>query len=341
MSEELPGLDLDRLNGWLVATVPDLAAGDLTASLVTGGRSNLTYRIRGHRARWILRRPPVGEILATAHDMGREYRVMAALEGTAVPVPRTVAVCEDPAVLGAPFYLMEDITGTPYRRAEQLVPLGAQRTRAISERLVDVLVHLHEVDHREHGLATFGRPSGFLARQVRRWGSQLEASRTRYLPDADRLAAVLEASVPDDGPVGVVHGDFRLDNVMIGPDDHPAAVIDWEMATVADTLTDVALMLVYKRLGDRFGSETVADASSAPGFLGEQEILERYASGRGRDLQNFGFYMGLASFKLAGILEGVHYRYLHGQTVGLGFEQVGAAVEPLLAAGLKAVKEHV
>ncbi len=340
MSEERPGLDPARLEAWLRGVLPDAPAGELTASLITGGRSNLTYRIGLGPARWILRRPPVGEVQATAHDMGREFRVMTALADTPVPVPRTIVECEDASVLGAPFYVMEEADGTPYRRAEQLEPLGPARTRAISERLVDVLVRLHQVDHRERGLESFGRPEGFLARQVQRWSRQLAASRTRDLPDADRLAQLLTERLPGGGPVGIVHGDYRLDNVLVDDDDLPTAVIDWEMATVADTLTDLALMLVYKRLGHELGGEAVTDASSASGFLTEDEILDRYATGRGVDLADFGFYVGLASFKLAGILEGVHYRYLHGQTVGPGFEQVGAAVQPLLAAGLNAVKEH-
>lgn len=337
----MPGLDLIRLRDWLRENVPAMPNGDLEPLLITGGLSNLTYRIRVGSARWILRRPPVGALLATAHDMGREYRIMAALEDTNVPVPLMVANCEDPDVVGAPFYVMEEVEGVPYRRASQLGRLGRERTRAISESLVDALVALHEIDYRQHGLEDFGRPEGFLQRQVRRWDRQLAASRTRDLPDAHLLAATLAASVPDSGPVGVVHGDYRLDNVLIGPDDQPAGVIDWEMSTLGDTLTDLAVFLVYKRLGDRYASEVVADAASAPGFLTEAEILERYANRRGMDLRNFGFYLGLASFKLAGIFEGIHYRYLQSQTVGPGLERVGSLVEPLLAAGLGAVKERV
>lgn len=335
MGDDPPGLDLSRLGPWLADAVPG-AGSELTATLIAGGRSNLTYDVTDGTGRWIVRRPPLGHVLATAHDMAREYRVMSALQGSAVPVPRMLALCDDDAVVGAPFYVMERIEGTVYTRAAQLEALGAERTRAISTRVVDTLADLHAIVPDGVGLGDFGRPDGFLARQVARWKKQLDASRSRDLPDADELHRRLAADVPHEGAVGIVHGDYRLDNVLIDARDRPAAVIDWEMATLGDPLTDLALMIVYGRIAAAAGL-VVADANLAPGFLSEAEVVDRYASRSDRDLSRFGFYLGLASYKAAGILEGIHYRYRHGQTVGAGFDRIGELVEPLLRTGLDAL----
>jgi len=334
---DLPGLDLERLCAWWPDHV-GTPAGELRATLIAGGKSNLTYEVTDGAATWIVRRPPLGHVLATAHDMAREYRVMTALRTTEVPVPETFALCQDPEVIGAPFYVMDRVAGTPYREARELAPLGADRVRAISIRLVDTLAMLHQVDPTEVGLADFGRAEGFLTRQVARWKKQLDASHTRDLPAADRLHARLAASLPPESAPGIVHGDYRLDNVLIDERDELVAVLDWEMATLGDPLTDLALMVVYQRMGSTAGA-LVSDVASAPGYLSEDEVLQQYAAAGGRDLSRFGFYLGLAAFKLAGILEGIHYRYLHGQTVGSGFEHIGEAIHPLLAAGLSALDQ--
>ncbi|GAB2867232.1 phosphotransferase family protein [Nocardioides pacificus] len=337
--ETLRGLDLDALRRWLDDELPGLVGGPLTGSLIAGGKSNLTYVVSDGIHDWIVRRPPLGHVLATAHDMGREHRVMTALRDTDVPVPITYALCQDDDVIGSPFYVMERVAGTPYRTAAELEPLGPERTRAISQGMVDTLATLHEVDPAQVGLSDFGRPEGFLERQVRRWKKQLDASHTRELAGTAELHDRLASHQPTQSPTGIVHGDYRLDNVLTDDHDRPAAVIDWEMATLGDPLTDVGLLVVYKRLGD-FGGHAIADAASAPGHLSESEMLDRYAESSDRDLSALGFYLGLASFKLAVILEGIHYRYVHGQTVGEGFDGVGALVEPIVAAGLESMKEH-
>ncbi|QYJ02566.1 phosphotransferase family protein [Nocardioides panacisoli] len=337
-----PGVDLERLRPWFADHVSGAHGDALAASLITGGKSNLTYRVTDGAREWILRRPPLGHVLATAHDMGREYRVMSALADTAVPVPTTYGFCDDPDVLGADFYVMEAVEGTPYRLAEELRPLGADRVRTMSTALVDTMVDLHHVDPTAVGLSDFGRPEGFLTRQVARWQKQLAASHSRDLPDAERLHARLEALAPDVDATavpGIVHGDYRLDNVLVDSEDRLRAVLDWEMATVGDPVTDLALMLLYGRLAEHADENVVADATKAPGFLSEAEIIARYDERSDRDLSHLGFYLGLAAFKLAAILEGIHYRYIHGQTVGPGFDSIGDAIHPLLAAGLTALKE--
>jgi aminoglycoside phosphotransferase (APT) family kinase protein len=336
-----PGLDLVQLAGWLPAAVPEAGGGEprLRATLLAGGKSNLTYGLADDATgkSWVLRRPPLGHVLATAHDMSREYKVMSALAGTGVPVPKTFALCDDTTVIGAPFYLMERVEGTAYRWAAQLEPLGPERTRAISGQLVDTLAALHAVDPAEVGLSDFGRPEGFLARQVKRWKKQLDASYCRDLPAADELYAILSENVPPESRPGIVHGDYRLDNALTDDADRIRAVIDWEMATLGDPLTDLALLIIYARFAKVMGT-SIANASEAPGFLSEAEIVARYSAASSRDLTHFGFYVGLAAYKLAVICEGIYYRHLHGQTVGEGFEGVGQVTEPLLAAGVGFVR---
>jgi aminoglycoside phosphotransferase (APT) family kinase protein len=342
VSGKVSGLDLAALTSWWRTYLLEPLDGPLEAQLITGGKSNLTYRVSDGTRTWVLRRPPLGHVLPTAHDMAREHRVMTALAPTDVPVPQTFGICQDESILGAQFYVMAHVAGTPYRTAAQLSPLGPARARRISEGLVDALVALHEVDQKAVGLADFGRPDGFLQRQVRRWKKQLDASHNRELPAAIELHHRLEAQAEAADRVGrettgIVHGDYRLDNVLTSWDrtqgDHPAAVLDWEMATLGNTLTDVALLVVYARIANLLPG-VVADASTTPGFLTEREMLHRYSCARGRDMPELGFHLALASFKLVAILEGIHYRYLKGQTVGDGFDRVGEAAEPLLQAGL-------
>ncbi len=336
---DVPGLDLDRLAGWFTTAIP--GAGErLSASLIPGGKSNLTYVVSDGGQDWIVRRPPLGHVLATAHDMGREFRVMTALRNTAVPVPETYGFCSDVSIIGAPFYVMQRVTGTPYRHAAELEQLGADRTRTIATRLVDTLAALHRVDPAAVGLTDFGRPEGYLARQVSRWKKQLDASYSRDLIAADELHECLAASIPEESAVGIVHGDYRLDNVLIDEHDLPTAVLDWEMATLGDPLSDLALMVIYHRIGQVGGNSSGSDVSRAPGFLQEDEVIARYAEATGQDLADFGWHLGLAAYKLAAILEGIHYRFLHGQTIGSGFDHIGEGIHALLDTGLNALKEH-
>ncbi|MGW3496190.1 phosphotransferase family protein [Streptomyces sp. NPDC001020] len=331
--EHPPGLDLDRLRGLLDVERPGLVNGPLTGRLIEGGRSNLTYAVSDGAATWVVRRPPLGHVLATAHDMKREHRVISALHPTAVPVPRPVLLCEDESVLGAPFYVMDFVAGTPYRTAGQLAPLGAERTRNAVLSLVDTLVELHAVDPAEVGLADFGRPEGFLDRQLRRWGKQLDASRGRELAGIDELHATLGRHLPDSPAPAVVHGDYRLDNVLIDADDRIKAVLDWEMSTLGDPLTDLGLLVMYcTPLG--MPDSPVSTTAEAPGHPSPAELVERYAARSGRDVSTLSWYTAFAWFKLAVILEGIHYRYTLGQTVGRGFDRIGELVPVFIQHGL-------
>ncbi|MER5305355.1 phosphotransferase family protein [Streptomyces lasiicapitis] len=343
-----PGLDLDRLRGHLDRERPGLlGTGPLTARLIEGGRSNLTYAVSDGTGRWVVRRPPLGHVLATAHDMKREHRVISALHPTDVPVPRPVLLCEDEEVLGAPFYVMEFVEGTPYRTAEQLVPLGPERTRGAVLGLVDTLVDLHAVDPESVGLGDFGRPEGFLDRQLRRWGKQLAASRGRELAGVEELHAALGRALPTSPTATVVHGDYRLDNVLIepsGPSDPSAgadritAILDWEMSTLGDPLTDLGLLVMYSvRL--EVPDSPVSTTASAPGHPDPAELIERYAARSGRDVSALSWYTAFAWFKLAVILEGIHYRYTLGQTVGAGFDRIGELVPVFIEHGLTTLNE--
>ncbi|AKZ54797.1 putative phosphotransferase [Streptomyces ambofaciens ATCC 23877] len=332
-----PGLDLDRLRGLLDRERPGLVTGPLSGRLIEGGRSNLTYAVSDGTARWVVRRPPLGHVLATAHDMKREHRVISALHPTNVPVPRTVLLCEDEEVLGAPFYVMEFVEGTPYRTADQLAPLGPERTRSAVLNLVDTLVELHAVDPAEVGLADFGRPEGFLDRQLRRWAKQLDASRNRDLAGIDELHATLGRELPVSPAPAVVHGDYRLDNVLIDGDEIKA-ILDWEMSTLGDPLTDLGLLVMYSMpLG--MPDSPVSTTAQAPGHPAPSELVERYAERSGRDVSAVAWYTAFAWFKLAVILEGIHYRYTLGQTVGRGFDRIGDLVPVFIEHGLTTLQE--
>ncbi|MCX4979902.1 phosphotransferase [Streptomyces sp. NBC_00572] len=332
-----PGLDPEQLRRFLDRERPGLVSGPLEARLIEGGRSNLTYVVTDGAGRWVVRRPPLGHVLATAHDMRREHRVISALHTTDVPVPETLLLCEDDSVLGAPFYVMEFVDGTPYRSAGELAALGPDRTRAAVLGLVDTLVDLHAVDPAAVGLGDFGRPEGFLDRQLRRWGKQLDASRGRELPGIDELHAALGRALPASPAPTVIHGDYRLDNVLID-DDRIRAVLDWEMSTLGDPLTDLGLLVMYSTPLDLPGSP-ISTTATAPGHPTAAELVERYAARSGRDTSGLAWYTAFAWFKLAVILEGIHYRWTLGQTVGAGFDRIGELVPVFIEHGLTTLQE--
>jgi aminoglycoside phosphotransferase (APT) family kinase protein len=341
------GLDLDALTGYLA---PFSGAGDgavpgsdegttsghgraLRAELIQGGKSNLTYRLCDGSHNWVLRRPPLGHVLATAHDMAREYRVMSALAPTRVPVPAMVTLCEDPGVIGAPFYVMEFVEGAILRRTKDTNRLDERQRTALAHRLIDTLADLHEVDPADVGLSDFGHPDGFLERQVRRWTQQLQRSRSRDIPGLDDLADELATNVPASQRASVVHGDYRLDNVLVGPDQEIRAVLDWEMATLGDPLCDLGLLPVYAAPVPGVAGIVSDGMGPHNGFPSIESLIDRYADRAGLDVSHLSWYTALGYYKLAVICEGIHYRYATGQTVGPGFDQIGNIVEPLVSAG--------
>jgi aminoglycoside phosphotransferase (APT) family kinase protein len=331
------GVDVDRLRPWFAEQVDGATGAPLTASLISGGRSNLTYTIADGAHEWVLRRPPLGHVLPTAHDMAREYKVLTALAGTSVPVPRTLAFCDDNAVNDAPFYVMEKVDGRILRTPAEMATLSSEDARRCSEALIDVLVEIHDVDYQAVGLGDFGHPDGYLERQVRRWGEQWERSKTRELPAIDELARRLRTALPESPAPTIVHGDYRLDNTMLAPNDagEIVAVLDWEMATLGDPLSDVGLFLVYWKRDEEASQGVGAAIDTRAGFLSRDEIVERYGKSSGRDVSQLDFYEVLAAYKLAIILEGIHARFLMGKTLGEGFEYIGTMVEAMAQGALE------
>lgn len=324
-----PGLDLAALRAYLDRERPAMVAGPLRAELIAGGRSNLTYFVGDGTSVWVLRRPPLGHVLATAHDMSREFRVMSALAPSRVPVPETILLCQDDDVLGAPFYLMAKVDGWVFRSSEQVAAeLTRAQARELSFTLVDVLAELHAVDIEEVGLGDFGRPDGYLQRQVRRWRGQLDKSRSRDVEGIDELHGTLAGSVPPSQRATIVHGDFRLDNVIVRPDLRVAAVLDWEMSTLGDPLADLGLMVVYWQT-----LMPLAGATEDNGFATADEVIAHYGKRTGLDLSAVDWYVGFGFFKLAVVAEGIYYRYTLGKTVGDGFERYGELVPQLVRQG--------
>jgi aminoglycoside phosphotransferase (APT) family kinase protein len=291
---------------------------------IAGGHSNLTYRVTDAAGqKWALRRPPLGKRLGSAHDMGREHKVVSALGRSEVPVAPVVGLCEDESVNGAPFYVMEFVEGPILRglAEAEIFPDEGDR-RAIGERVADTLVQIHAVDPDAAGLGDLGRKEDYVARQLRRWQGQWEKSKTRELEPIDRVHAALSARIPEQGPATIVHGDYRLDNMILTEAGEVAAVVDWELCTLGDPLADVGLLMVY---WPERGEDTIAlgmPANLAPGFPTREELKARYAEGSGRDLAELDFFIALGYWKLAIILEGVYARYTAG-----GYGKVNEGVE--------------
>jgi aminoglycoside phosphotransferase (APT) family kinase protein len=332
---EPPGIDLAGLTGWLTARFPDGPEDPPEVRVIAGGRSNLTYEVVHNGRSMVLRRPPLGHVLATAHDMQREYTVLTALAPTPVPVPRTLAYCADPAVIGAPFYLMEKVDGVIYRDHAALRELTPEAGQALGRALAGTLAALHTVDPEAVGLAGFGHPEGFLSRQIRRWSKQLKASYTRPLPGAEELAERLADAEPVSGRPTVVHGDFRLDNTLVDPatPGRIAAVLDWEMSTLGDPLTDLGITCVYWDGLDGIGGGIPPAPGKLPGWPSRAELVSWYAERSSVEVGALDWYVAFGYFKLAVILEGIYCRHVQGLTVGAGFDRIGAAVPELFARG--------
>ncbi|MHA3704549.1 phosphotransferase family protein [Jatrophihabitans sp. YIM 134969] len=318
----------------LVAATGDARWAHPTATLLSGGKSNLTYALDSPAGTLVLRRPPSGDLLPTAHDMAREARVQRALAPTPVPVPRIVAV-DDGEAFGVPFYVMERVAGHVVRGE---LPPGALTEPAdrhrLGLRLADLLADLHAVDPEAVGLGDFGRPTGFLDRQVSRWRRQWAASRDDDVPAVDALAGVLAASVPESPPAAVVHGDLRLDNCVVGDDGTVRAVLDWEMSTLGDPLTDVGLLAFYWRDPGEPQRSLIPGVTDRPGFPTRAEVLQRYATRAGRPVDDLHWYLGFAHFKFAVITQGIAARVRDGAMAGQDFGDLRDEVRTIAADGL-------
>ncbi|MEN9802387.1 MAG: hypothetical protein RLZ37_1512 [Actinomycetota bacterium] len=311
--QDVPGIDVAAVRQWMETHV-DGAAGPFTFDVIAGGHSNLTYKVTGTDGRrFVLRRPPLGHVLASAHDMGREFRIIDALSGTPVPVAPALGYCDDPAVNSAPFYVMDFVDGLVIRdrdSAERL--LTPEARRRASESIVDTMAAIHAVRPDAVGLADLGRHEGYIARQLKRWYGQWNQQKTRNLPSVDRVHDELLARIPEQGPATLVHGDYRLDNCMIDSSGDVIAVLDWEICTLGDPMADLGLLMVYWTGPNDDMSAWTGQACTAPGFLDRSEMAERYARVSGRDISQLDFYTAFAYWKLVCILEGVYARYLGG-----------------------------
>lgn len=319
-SPQSPLVDADALATYLDHAIPQTQGQPLAVERVRGGHSNETFFITRGGHEWVLRRPPRGQLLPTAHDVAREYVVLSALANTSVPVPQTILLCTDTNVIGAPFYLMERVDGVVIRA--QLPPGFAEDVSLRADlgyEIIDRLADLHAVDWQAVGLSEFGKPQGYLERQIRRWSGQLDASRNRPLPDLDAVTEWLATHLPESGEATIVHGDYRLDNALFAPEPpvRILAILDWEMATLGDPLADLGYLLSFWQEPDDPGLELGDSAwriTAQPGFPTRAQLVARYAERTGRQMEHVAFYVALAIWKLAILLEGSYRRHLAGAT---------------------------
>ena len=338
MSDVPAGIDGPAVTEWFADHVP-AAVAPLAFERVAGGHSCLTYIVTDATGeRFVLRRPPIGHVLATAHDVAREHRIMHALRDTGVPVPRMIGVCADETVNGAPFYAMAYVPGPVLHTradAESLLADDAARRRA-GESIVDALVALHAVEPDDVGLGDLSKRTGYVDRQLKRWSRQYAGSRSRDLPGMERMHEWLLAHRPPDSAPRIVHGDFRIGNAIHAPDGSIAAVLDWELCTLGDPLSDVSYLL------RSWGVATVGAApptTAAPGFPSQAELIARYEAGSGRALANLAFWNVFHSYRSAAIVDGVYRRYIDGKMANATEDpsRYAAQVDALVAGGMAAI----
>jgi aminoglycoside phosphotransferase (APT) family kinase protein len=307
------GIERQAVEAWLLAHVEGLRP-PFTFSRIHGGRSNLTYVVDDGAGRSvILRRPPLGDRLATAHDMGREFRILDGLHGTVVPVPRPLGFCPDEAVTGAPFYVMDHVDGAVLRNAALALDLSVTESERIADSLVDTLATLHEIDPDAVGLGELGRREGYLERQLRRWHQQSRDAAPEALARIDEVHAFLVAHMPEQAGVAITHGDYRLENVIVSPEGSVAAVLDWELCTLGDPMADLGLLLAYWReAGEGSTDLEVAPATTLEGFPNRHGVAARYAERTGRSLDQVHYYQAFGFWKLSCIAVGVVHRFAAG-----------------------------
>lgn len=306
---------------------------DATADLVAGGKSNLTYLLNSSAGELVLRRPPNGSILPTAHDMRREARIQQALAGSAVPVAEIVLV-DDGRAIGVPFYVMAKVPGGVIRST---LPDGftVDHCRTAGHAVADTLADLHRVDSDAVGLSDYGRPEGFVERQLSRWSRQWEASRPDPDPAVDELATQLRRRVPTTRFVGIVHGDYRLDNCVVDlGTGRIAAVLDWELSTLGDPLTDLGMLVFYWRDAGRVTPSLVPAVTHLPGFPTADDVVERWVARTGIEADDIGWYHAFAAFKLAAIAGGIRRRVLNGAMGGQQFGDLSRDISATAESGL-------
>ncbi|WAM19236.1 phosphotransferase family protein [Rhodococcus sp. JS3073] len=340
--EEVVGLPRASVDRWLRSAVGDrFDLAGWYAEPISGGLSNLTYRLRFQGQSVILRRPPLGGVLPSAHDMQREWTLLAALHHTHVPVPEPLALCCDDSVLGGTFYVMSDVAGAVLRTQEDTGALAAPQRQRLCAALVNAFSDLHALVPDEVGLGGFGRPNGFNERQVRRWGLQWQQSSRQELPDMDKLLTNLGGQIPSTNDVAIVHGDYRLDNMIVDlgqRDPHINAIVDWELSTLGDPLADLGLALTYWHdLDDQERAliPVALGVTAHPGFMSAADIAEHYSTVSGRNLDNLNFYLAMGAMKLAVILAGVDARFTDGHMAERSSLSLDEAVRVLVARGLR------
>ena len=306
-----PGIDVDSVTGWFCehapATVPPLKF-----ELIAGGRSNLTYRVTDQASgNWVLRRPPTGHVLATAHDMSREHRIISALAPTNVPVAPVLGLCTDESVNGAPFYVMEFVDGLVLRDAAVAAEVSPEVRRQAGLSIAETLAKIHAVDPDAVGLGDLGRKGGYIARQLKRWNGQFEQS-AGSAPAVTKAYERLLAAIPEQGASAIVHGDYRLDNCMIDEAGTVIAVLDWEICTLGDPLADLGVLMVYWAEKDDPYAALPGAATVLEGFPSRAELVAAYEAASGRPVGNLDYYVAFGYWKLACILQGVATRYKAG-----------------------------
>jgi aminoglycoside phosphotransferase (APT) family kinase protein len=314
------GINQGNVTGWMASHLPELAA-PLTFTLIAGGRSNLTFRVEDAEGRaWALRRPPLHHVLPTAHDMSREYRLMHSLGPAGVPVPVTIGLCSDESVNERPFYVMEFVEGHILRTAPEAEAAFDEATRRrVGDHMADTLAALHAVEPDAVGLGDLGRHEGYIERQLKRWRGQYEQMQVEGVDHGElveRVSNELARRIPKQQRTSVVHGDYRMDNVVLADDGTVRAILDWEICTLGDPLADLGLLMVY--WADPTDSMAVLGLSptTAPGFSTRAEVLERYGSVSDLDISGVGYYQAFGYWKLACILQGVYARYVAGAGAG-------------------------
>ncbi len=327
-------LDTEALRAYLQGKLKGSEA-PLTIEQFAGGHANLTYLLHFGEYEYVLRRPPKGDIAATAHDMGREFKVLSVLYKVFPPAPRALLFCNDSSVIGAPFFIMERKRGTVVR---QVIPPAfgggndPEVNRRISEVLIDTLVQLHAADYRSVGLADLGRPQGYMERQVRGWTERYERAKTKEIDVVKELTEWLKQKLPVSPPATLVHNDWRLDNIMLDAHDpgRVVAVFDWDMCTIGDPLADLGCLLsLWFEQGESIGLGVMP--TQTPGFLTRAEAVQRYAFKSGRDVHNIAYYHTFGLFKMAVIVQQIFYRFHKGQTQDQRFRYFDVLAEMLIS----------